>query len=274
MNLSLSVSLLAGFTACTGVLLAPSAARACSCFGETRVAQTQDIAENAKLVMGDFCGGAEEALTITVDGQPATLLGKNDSVFDGAYLSAIDPPIVAGQTVVIEYGEEAGEGATTTLTVAAADTEPPVLQAPTIAFEADLEFDLTCSGGDPESKNRYTATLPVTADDDDVLYTFTMYFDGEMVSERSVGKFRDQPTVGTVFTTEQAPSEVCVDITAVDAAGNASELSGDCVEGPGGDDDKAGCGCTTDPQDGGWLGLGLAGLLVVFRRRRGASRRA
>lgn len=267
MTFGLRVSLLAGLSACTGMLLAPSVAHACSCFGETKVAQQQTLAENAQLVFGDSCGGVDPfGVTVTVDGQAAALVGQPGAGAN-AYLRAIEPAVSEGQTVVIDFGPGAFETEQHMLTVGPPDTEAPTLSAPQIEVE-EYDADLNCNGETTQG-TRVSASVPATDEDDNVRYTFTVYFDGDVVSESTEARFGNGSTVGASFTSPLYPSEVCVDVIAVDAAGNEATGTSDCIEGLGGDADKAGCGCTSEPGDAGWLALPLFGLLFAARRRLG-----
>lgn len=260
-------SSLLGLSACAGMLLAPSVAYACSCFGETKVAQQQTLAENAQVVFGDSCGGVDPSgVTVTVDGQAAALVGQPGAGAT-AYLRAIEPPVTVGQTVVIDFGPGAFETEPHTLTVDPADTQAPTLSAPQVEVE-EYDADLNCNGETTQG-TRVSANVPVPDGEDNVLYTFTVYFDGDVVSESTVARFGNGSTVGATFTSPLYPSEVCVDVRAVDAAGNEATGTGNCIEGPGGDADRGGCGCTTEPGDTGWLSLPLFCLLFIARRRLG-----
>jgi len=264
MLLASKLELLGCTVAFTASLMAPSVAKACSCFGQTRVTQQEEVAINAELVLFDSCGGSE-APTITVDGAPAQLIGTDAGE---AYTRAVDPPLAAGQTLVVTYAEDGSEPPDPlTLVVGPEDTTPPSLGAVTVDF-FDEDIDISCGGGE-FAAGSVTVEIAAALAEDDTRYFLSVFADGELLSETVVPKFADQESVSFTRTYDTTPAEICVEVRAVDAAGNESEPSEDCVEGPAADEDgNAGCSCTADEDGTGWMALPLFGLLLGLRRMR------
>lgn len=263
MLLASKLGVLGCTVAFTASLLAPSVAEACSCFGQTRVTHQEEIAVNAELLLSDSCGGSG-APTITVDGAPAQLIGSGDGE---TYTRAVDPPLTPGQTLVVTYAEDGNElPEPLTLVVGPEDTTPPTVGEVTVTFR-DEDIDVSCSGGDFAAGS---VTVNVAADlaEDDTRYFVSVFADGELLSETVAPKFAGQDSATHTRIYDVTPAEICVEVKAVDAAGNESEPSDSCVEGPAADDSgNAGCGCTADEDGTGWMALPLFGLLLGLRRR-------
>lgn len=263
MVLASKLGLLGCAVACTVSLMAPSVAEACSCFGQTRVTQQEELPLNAELLLSDSCGGSG-APTITVDGAPAQLVRNGGGE---TYTRTVDPPLEEGQTLVVTYAEDGSElPEPLMLVVGPEDTTPPSVGEVTVTFR-DEDIDVSCSGGD-FAAGSVTVTVAADPAEDDTRYFISVFADGELLSETAAPKFAGQDSATHTRIYDVTPAEICVEVRAVDAAGNESESSDNCVEGPAADDsENAGCGCAADEDGTGWMALPLFGLVFGLRRR-------
>ncbi len=255
--LKLGIGSIATLGAGVAVLLAPSVARACSCVGGTQVGQRTELARNAGVLLGDFCGSGGET-TVTVDGKPAQFTGSGSGP---AYLRTISGPLEIGQKVVIAFEESTSEPVT--LTVVEDDTTAPTIGVPTV----ELSDSLNPCGEMSSDLEQVYVRVEAPVEDDDVRYFFLLRLDDEVVPELVTGRFYGQRDAELVHTFSGEPAEICVDVLAVDAAGNESEVQSNCIEGP----PSEGCSCRASDDGDGWLALPLLALLWGWRRDRGSQ---
>ncbi len=263
-TLRLALAAAIGATASVGYA-AP--ASACSCFGSTELANDATLAANASLVMADFCGGDRDSLTVTVDGQPAQFEGMPEPAGWGEpFLTGITPQPAVGQLVEVTFGNpEFTEPAVRSLEVVDADVEPP--SAPEVHIDVNADPTLLSCGGPAEEPHAMQVTL-TELDDPGVRYVVTATGDGEPLFSRTVGRFFTQTEIS--ITELQGETfgdfrEVCVDVTAIDAAGNEAEPVSNCEAGVG----ATGCSCSAgDRTPPAWSALAMLGLLGLRRGRR------
>lgn len=258
-------------TVATGFAVAGYAApaQACSCFGSTEVANVGTLAANAGLVLRDFCGGDRSGLSVTVDGAPAEFANLPDNAGSGAPLvTGIVPEPSIGQTVEVTYGNvEFGSENVRVLEVVGPDTEAPA--PPSIEIDTDVDpGDLACGGDEAPYAMRITLG-DLSEGDSDVRYFVNVTADGEMLFSRSVGRFFTQAELTLTRSQDESFGdfrEVCVDVTAIDAAGNESEAVSSCEAGPAA---AAGCACHTGVgASPAWSVFALLGLFGLRRSRR------
>lgn len=237
----------------------PSAANACSCFGSTVVSQSEGLPENAAVMFQEFCGGGG-TVAVQVDGMPAQLVsGAHAEAFPLGNFAWVEPAPAIGQTVTISVESEFEEETkTVVLVVEEADETPPSLSAPTVAVT---------NGPDPvcnEEGSAYLVEVSFTDDafDGATTYALEVFLDG---ASEGTSTFANGPLGGTLLMGQLVGSqggEICVEVSAIDAAGNLDQPDRTCVL--TGDE---GCACSTGGGSA-WAMLPVLLLGAGLRRRR------
>ena len=271
------------------------------CWGNAfELAEASTHPVNGDLLAFQFTGGCDDSvlqdvISATVDGQAATLTlaeplrGNQDTV-----PIRIEPAPEVGQTIAIfQWGSEA-----LSLEVVEADEDPPTV--PVVALDAD--YGMTDLWDDSE---RWMFMVDVfitepSVDASAVRYEVELSADGVLVDKLAVldrpspeyGDFRDVYTPTPAGNPFHGANRICVDVQAIDAAGNPTQYARDCIDGipfreaPGqGADPPApiddGGACPESECDGG-LSCAVAGpsptgalawllpILLVTRRARAA----
>lgn len=244
----------------------PTTAHACSCVGSTPVANRDTIAANHGLVVGDFCGGDRDGLQIEIDGAPASLVGAPDiQGWGDAFVVQLDPQPQVGQTISVTYG---WQDAARSLVVVEPDTEAP--PAPEISVEVIEDAEVGCFDIVPFGVRVDVATNPDY--EPDVWFDVTVTADGQPLLSRGLANFFDADELGFTEAQEEdfdSVREVCVEVVARDAAGNASEAVSNCAEGP----QAESCACTSNgnPGPGSGAALLLTAFALIRRRRTGPA---
>lgn len=253
------------------LLLAPTDVHACSCFPVLEVGQARELPVNGALLVLESCGAQLSEITVTVDGAPVTLGGGD---VRGAFHSAFSSTLEVGQRIEIDRRDPdfAPDIPAVSLMVVEADTTAPVLADFVLESSEPIEGD-SCSDNS-SALAVLSGTVDETSLDDGTRFDFVVLADGNLIEEVSVGRFYLQPEntrAGFSSVTGVPADEFCVQVTAVDAAGNRSETLEDCVEGTGAveSEDASGCSCTAEPASPSqrWAGLFAFGLLAAWGRR-------
>ncbi len=253
-------SLVYGTMVAVALWSAPAVAEACTCVGSTQVAQADELPENAAVLLRDFCGGAED-LGVTLDGEPAQLVeGALDDVTPHGRFVWVEPAPALGQTVAVSFlNPFDGEREQHSLVVGAADTTPPSLSSPRLSLTEPTDEAFCGDGAFAEYQ------LDIEVDDDvadgATLYVFEIFVDGEQVATVQSSNVAGG-SVSMTHLLESGGDEICVEASAVDAAGNLDDPDRGCIGVP-----EDGCQCSTSGT-GGWAMSPLLLLAVGIVRRR------
>lgn len=236
----------------------PSTADACSCFGTTEVSPAEELPENAAVMFREFCGGGGTA-SVEVDGVPAQLVsGAHREEFPLGNFAWVEPAPAIGQTVTISVDNEfEGEATTVVLVVGAADETPPSLTEPVIFLTKDPSS--VC--GEEGSAYLVEVGFSDNAFDGATTYAMEVFLDGASAGTSSFSSHGEEGATRMSQLVADQGGEVCVEVSAIDAAGNLHEPDRTCVS--TGDE---GCACSTG---GGsvWAMLPVLLLGAGLRRR-------
>jgi hypothetical protein len=265
------------FGCVVGSALAESRAQACTCFDSSVVvAPATDVhPRGAPIAFGrdpaaaTFCGGLLEVWTVTVDGESATLVG--DAAWNGVQRVAIEPEPGEGAEVVLEKSCEYDPDAEGCLTpvdrverarfvIGPADDEAPSPIDDLVVEHTHGEFEYDC-GSLADLKVRAAVDLEGREPGGWIEISFRR--DDAVVQIDSFAAADPMESSLYADADEYAGSEVCVDATAFDAAGNASAVASQCTSIA--EDKGAGCRVGVSPHG---VGLAVPMLLLLRRRRR------
>lgn len=237
----------------------PSAANACSFSCTTEVSQSEEIPENAAVMFRQFCEGLGPVV-VQVDGMPAQLVsGAHLEAFPLGNFAWVEPAPAIGQTVTISVESEFEEETkTVVLVVGEADETPPSLSTPTVTLT---------NGPSPVCNEEGSAYLVDVSFFDDAFdgattYALEVFLDG---ASEGTSTFASGSEAGTLRMSQLVASqgvEVCVEVSAIDAAGNLDQPDRTCVL-----TDDAGCACSTGGGSA-WAVLPVLLLGAGLRRRR------
>ncbi|MCY0989440.1 MYXO-CTERM sorting domain-containing protein [Nannocystis sp. ILAH1] len=191
---------------------------------------------NAALLF-DGWGIGLDGITVTVDGEPAELLPAAFDDFVADLAVVVEPTPMTGQTVVVSGSfcpDEDCEPVTITYTAGPEDAEAPQPLVEESFFAVYDHADFMSSGGDCMSDSDLTLYVhlsqAIPAPGEPSLFTIAWDPDGE--GELGFRRTVRVPTGARVaplsLVTEQLGgkdprTEVCLEVTAFDAAGNAAD---------------------------------------------------
>jgi hypothetical protein len=252
-------------------------AEACICSGASSlVAPTTAVyPRGASIVLATQCSGALDAWSVTLDGEPAVLVGEPQWV--GVQPVAVEPAPKGGAEVVISQSCEYDVEATGCLfesdvverarfTVASADVVAPAV-ADDVGIDVEHgEFGESCD--EPTHDLRFAATIRFPSIEPAAWAQIV--FSRDTVNVRS--ETHEIPATGEIATeligdaVDYSGSEVCVEAMAIDASGNASDWRYDCIVfDPQPLQTVNECTLGTDARPGG---AAFVLLVVACRRRR------
>jgi len=260
--------------------VAPSTARACSCYATVDLAWPTENAEfpaNGLIVLDSFCGGSLDDVTVWVDGVEASLVSDPDRM-GGHGLTIVPEPAVGAlvelEFVDPEFGGKPGEGLQYSFEVGARDDLGPA--APTLG-ELDYVIEEveggSCGPIETSSARDWSLSIDGQAEEETVVYLVTLGPEGDDglgTTRRLVGGQEDLELTIRRFE-EDAGSNVCARVRTFDMAGNEAPIVSTCQElGRRETLDREGCACSADPSPHGFMGAGLLLLMggVARRRRR------
>ncbi len=236
----------------------PSVAHACSCFGSTEISASDELPENAAVMFEDLCGGGGE-LAVEVDGMPAQLVsGAHVDLFPLGNFSWIEPAPACGQTVTLSVQSEFEETKTVVLVVGEADETPPSLSDVSVALTNDPSP--VCN----EEGSAYLVEVSFADDafDGATTYALEVFVDGASAGTSTLSNRSDPQTIQMSRLVASQGGEICVELSAIDAAGNADDSGRSCVS--TGDE-----GCAGSTGGGSaWAMLPVLLLGAGLRRRR------
>ena len=235
-------------------------ARACSCLpGSDLVAPAgPEHPAGAPVVFESYCGSDLGAWSVTVDGEPAMLVGPvSDYGFGDA---SIEPTPPQGAEVVLTRDLDE-----VVFVIGAPDTVAPAA-ADEIVLEQEIgEFAHDC-GSEEEPALQLSSAATFSDPETGTWAVVTFFVDGEAVYSEE-RKILEMGALQSVFYGEAEADEdreACVEVVVRDASGNASAVQRDCTEVPAGPS-SAGCSFTPNARDP--LVLLFAAAFVRRRRR-------
>ncbi|PCC73806.1 MYXO-CTERM sorting domain-containing protein [Nannocystis exedens] len=189
---------------------------------------------NAALLFEGFSISLD-GVTVTVDGEPATLVPAPFDDLVSGHAVVVEPTPMAGQTVVVSGPFcDACEPETITYTAGPADVEAPQPIVESSFFAVYDHADFLSSGGDCMSDSDLTLYVHLSQmsppPGEPTLVTIAWDPDGEGDAgfRRNVRVPTGAQVIPLSLVTEQFGgkdplTEVCLEVTAFDAAGNAAE---------------------------------------------------
>ncbi|PCC73805.1 hypothetical protein [Nannocystis exedens] len=189
---------------------------------------------NAALLFDGFFISID-ALTVTVDGQPAALVPADFADGLSEIAAFVEPAPTDGQVVVVSGSVCDGcEPLTLTYTAGPPDVTAPAPSVESSFFAVYDHADFVSGGGDCMSDSDLTLYVHLSqqspAPGDPTLFTVAWDPDGEgeVGFRRTLRVDGESHVLALSLVTERLGgkdplAEVCLDITAIDAAGNAAE---------------------------------------------------
>lgn len=208
-----------------------------------------------------------------VDEELGTLEAGSDSRFGGFWWWPAPEPTVGSNVQLMLCGQDCDEAPPLVeFTLGPADDEAPSApQLGELDYTLESFEDLLGDGELRHFRDWHLDVSGASADDPRVL---RVVYDSQGAMPHTTWRWSDEATETITVRTseEQAGQMVCMEVTALDPSGNASdpvercrELSADETL----DGDEAGCGCRVQRRGAwAWSGLSLLGLLGLRRRRR------
>lgn len=248
---------LVGVFVFVGLWVAPRVSEACSCAPSVRVLPGSVLPENGVLLLQESCGTVLDR-SVLVDGAPASLVpGVYAELSASGEFYAIEPAPTAGQTVTVSVTEDISPREVV-LTVGAPDDTPPSLSEPSVTITPNA----TRACGAESTQTKVRVELEDEQADGATEYTMEVFLDGVFVGSGSSSGDVSEGSVTLSTNIDPGGSEICVEVSAVDVAGNVDASDSVCKPA----DEAAGCSCSTQGGSA-WAILPVLLLGIGFRRR-------